>query len=157
MIKIAKDYNEKLHEDDEEEQEIIKDMIQDAQTKILTTIRNETGALQDHLIESKRMKEDEFNRLDQRHEDYFRELEEEKHIGQQIMTQNDVSPLMQNFESEIKEIFKEVYSRLEKDEDEERRKDENFIKIEQNHLNKIQEKNDKINELKSYRDELKRL
>ena len=155
MIKIAKDYNEKMQEDDEEEQEVIKDLIQETQANMLSTIRNETGALRDNLIESKRFREDEFNKLETKHDEYRRELEEEKHVEKQIMNQNDIAPLMQNFEKEIKNMFKEVHIKLEKDEEMERGKDENFRKIENDYLHRIEKQNKKINELKSSQNDLK--
>ena len=155
MIKIAKDYNEKMQEDDEEEQEVIKDLIQETQANMLSTIRNETGALRDNLIESKRFREDEFNKLETKHDEYRRELEEEKHVEKQIMNQNDIAPLMQNFEKEIKNMFKEVHIKLEKDEEMEREKDENFRKIENDYLHRIDKQNKKINELKSSQNDLK--
>ena len=103
MLQIAKDFNDKLVEEDMEDREEIKDIVEATHSKIETLIRNETSELRQNLAESKRRREEELNRLQQQYLNEQRKRDDEKHYAAELITQSQqrlqqtAGELMKNF------------------------------------------------------------
>ena len=162
MLRIAKDYNDKLQEDDEEEKEEIKDLVHETHSKIEDTIKREINDLKFNLNDAKR-RDDELSRLQSKLEIEERKRQEEKHYATELLNDNNSmlqktsTNILSNFEKKLKEMFDHVNETLEKDEEEERQKDDIMRKRENELLKKIDKKNEEINRLKVNYEEAKQL
>jgi DNA repair exonuclease SbcCD ATPase subunit len=160
MRQTAKEYNEKLQEEEYEEREDIKDLVEKTHNKIEALIKTETSDLKMNLIDSKRRREEELTQLQLQYHNESRRREEEKHMANTLLEQNNqrlnetTNGIMVNFETKLKSMFGQITEKLKKDEDEERSKDERARKIEQDLLMKIEKKNEKITQLRSSNQDL---
>jgi hypothetical protein len=160
MRQTAKEYNEKLQEEEYEEREDIKDLVEKTHNKIEALIKTETSDLKMNLIDSKRRREEELTQLQLQYRNESRRREEEKHMANTLLEQNNqrlnetTNGIMVNFETKLKSMFGQITEKLKKDEDEERSKDERARKIEQDLLMKIEKKNEKITQLRSSNQDL---
>lgn len=157
---MAKEYNEQIKEEELEEREEIKDLIESTQHKLEDVIKAETNELKANLVNSKQRREEELNHLHSQYENEMRKREDEKHYSTQLIAQNNekldrtTSFIMQNFEKQIKQMFNEVSANLQKDEDEERQRSEAIRQRELELIEKIDKKNESINRLKYNQDDL---
>lgn len=149
MIRIAKDYNDKMQDDDEEEMEVMKDMIENTQVKMIETIRQD---IRPYLNQPSR--DHEIAQLHQKFEETLHEIQIEKEIAKELIKKNDITPLMTEFEEQIRSMFKEVHKKLEKDVDDEHERDEQSRKIQQDLLTRIEQRDKTINKLKEQQHEL---
>ena len=154
MLKIAKEYNDKLQEDEDEVKEEIKDLVHDTHSKIEDTIKREINDLKYTLNDAKR-RDDDIARLQNKLELDERKRQEEKHYATELLNDNNSklqetsAAILSNFETKLKDMFDHVNETLEKDEEKEKIKEDIVRKRENELLKKIDKKNEEINKLKS--------
>lgn len=160
MKHVAKEYNEQIQEEELEQKEEMKDLIEETQNKLENLIQNQTNELKSNLNISKQRREEELSLLHQQYENELRKRDDEKHFSAQLLTQNNerleatTNHIMSNFDTQIKDMFQQINTNLQKDEEEERRRDEVIRKRELKLINKIDKKNEKINKLRSSQEDL---
>ena len=119
MMRVAKDYNDKLQEEDDEEKEEIKDLVHETHAKIEDTIKKEINDLKFNLNDAKR-RDEELAKLNNKLEIEERKRQEEKHYATELLSDNNAklkqtsTSILSNFENKLKEMFDHVNHTLEK-------------------------------------------
>ena len=160
MRRTAKEYNEKLQEEDMEEREDIKDLVIKAQEKIGNVMVRETNNLKNDMVESKRNREEELFVIKSQCENEIRKREEEKQIANELYEHNTqrlqetTNGIMTNFQSKLDEMYTRIEKQLEKDAREEKEREDNVRNKEQELYKTIEKRNNQITELRNSQDDI---